>query len=109
MPFVGRRPPLNKPPDAGVVPMNGNAPTGHTPHPPRAVGFAHPSSTSRPGGPGGCPTPAEGDCPLLYLGPETYLPLASVVAGATGLALTFWQRFLSVVRRIGTRLPRRRR
>lgn len=44
---------------------------------------------------------------MLYFGPETYLPLASVVAGAAGLALTFWRRLVGFMRRTGARLSRR--
>jgi len=36
----------------------------------------------------------------MYFGPETYLPLASVVAGATGLILTFWRRLTGFVRKL---------
>lgn len=35
----------------------------------------------------------------MYFGPETYLPLASIVAGATGLILTFWRRLKGAFRR----------
>lgn len=35
---------------------------------------------------------------LAYLGPETYLPLASVAAGAVGLILTFWRRLVVLIR-----------
>jgi hypothetical protein len=46
---------------------------------------------------------------LLYLGPETYLPLASVAAGAVGLILTFWRRFVGFLRRMAAKLPLPRR
>lgn len=42
---------------------------------------------------------------MLYLGPETYLPLASVAAGAVGLILTFWRRFVGFLRRMAGKLP----
>lgn len=42
---------------------------------------------------------------MLYLGPETYLPLASVAAGAVGLILTFWRRFVGFLRRMAAKLP----
>jgi len=41
----------------------------------------------------------------MYFGPETYLPLASVVAGATGLILIFWRRLKGLVRRVFQRNP----
>lgn len=46
---------------------------------------------------------------MLYFGPETYLPLASILAGAAGLILTFWRRFVGFLRGIGSRIFRRRR
>jgi len=41
----------------------------------------------------------------MYFGPETYVPLASVIAGLTGLILTFWRRLKGLVRRVFQRQP----
>jgi len=41
---------------------------------------------------------------LLYFGPETYVPLASVAAGAVGLLLTFWRRMVGFFRRVTSRV-----
>ncbi|MHB1193010.1 MAG: hypothetical protein ACYC6F_08160 [Longimicrobiales bacterium] len=43
---------------------------------------------------------------LLYFGPETYAPLASVLAALTGVIMMFWHRLVGWVRRV---LPRRGR
>ena len=43
---------------------------------------------------------------LLYFGPETYLPLASIVAGGVGVALAFWRRLVGWARRVLSRLTR---
>lgn len=43
---------------------------------------------------------------MLYFGPETYMPVASVLAGLVGILLTFWRRLVGWVRRI---LPGRAR
>jgi hypothetical protein len=34
----------------------------------------------------------------MYIGPETVMPVASVLAAVTGLVLTFWRRALGAVR-----------
>ncbi len=44
------------------------------------------------------------DVMRAYLGPETMMPLASVVAGAVGFALIFWQRLTTMVRNTYRRL-----
>lgn len=44
---------------------------------------------------------------MLYFGPETYMPLASAVAGVIGIALTFWHRAVGLVRRVFERRGRR--
>jgi hypothetical protein len=36
----------------------------------------------------------------LYIGPETMLPLVSALAAIGGVLLMFWQRFVSIVRRL---------
>ena len=36
----------------------------------------------------------------MYLGPDTALPLASAVAAVVGVAVMFWNRTVSVVKRI---------
>jgi hypothetical protein len=36
---------------------------------------------------------------LLYIGPETMLPLASALAAIGGVLLIFWQRFVGWVRK----------
>ena len=38
--------------------------------------------------------------PVLYFGPETYMPLASAAAAVVGIALTFWRRLVGFFRRI---------
>jgi hypothetical protein len=35
---------------------------------------------------------------LLYIGPETILPLTSALAAVIGVLLMFWQRFVGIVR-----------
>ena len=44
------------------------------------------------------------DVMKAYLGPEVMMPLASVVAGAVGFALIFWQRLTMMVRKTYRRL-----
>ena len=44
------------------------------------------------------------DVMKAYLGPEVMMPLASVVAGAVGFVLIFWQRLTTMVRNIYRRL-----
>ncbi len=36
---------------------------------------------------------------LLYIGPETMLPLVSVLAAIGGVLLMFWQRFVGLLRK----------
>ena len=38
---------------------------------------------------------------LLYAGPDQILPLMSVLGGILGVLLVFWQRFVTLVRRVG--------
>jgi hypothetical protein len=45
---------------------------------------------------------------LLYLGPETTLPVASFLAAALGFFLLFWQRTVICVRKIFQSLFRRK-
>ena len=37
---------------------------------------------------------------MLYIGPETILPLASALAAIGGVLLMFWQRFAGLVRKL---------
>ena len=37
---------------------------------------------------------------MLYIGPETMLPLASALAAIGGVLLIFWQRFVGLVRKL---------
>jgi hypothetical protein len=37
---------------------------------------------------------------ILYIGPETMLPLVSAVAAIGGVLLMFWQRFIGLVRKL---------
>lgn len=37
---------------------------------------------------------------LLYIGPETMLPLASALAAIAGVLLMFWQRFVGLLRKL---------
>lgn len=37
---------------------------------------------------------------MLYIGPETMLPLASALAAIGGVLLMFWQRFVLLIRKI---------
>jgi hypothetical protein len=37
---------------------------------------------------------------MLYIGPETMLPLASALAAIGGVLLMFWQRFVGLVRKL---------
>jgi len=34
----------------------------------------------------------------MYIGPETLMPLASILAGVAGVAMMFWRRTVAVVR-----------
>jgi hypothetical protein len=36
---------------------------------------------------------------ILYIGPETMLPLASALAAVGGVLLLFWHRFLALIRK----------
>ena len=44
---------------------------------------------------------------LLYIGPETMLPLASALAAIGGVLLMFWQRFVGLVRKLWRVLVRK--
>lgn len=46
---------------------------------------------------------------MLYFGPETYLPLASIIAAGVGGILTFWRRLVGFARRLVTRFSTRRK
>jgi len=37
---------------------------------------------------------------MLYIGPETMLPLVSALAAIGGVLLMFWHRFVGVLRRL---------
>jgi hypothetical protein len=37
---------------------------------------------------------------ILYIGPETILPLASALAAIGGVLLMFWQRFVGLVQKL---------
>jgi hypothetical protein len=37
---------------------------------------------------------------ILYIGPETILPLASALAAIGGVLLMFWQRFVGLFRKL---------
>lgn len=37
---------------------------------------------------------------LLYIGPETMLPLASALAAIGGVLLVFWHRFVALLRKV---------
>jgi hypothetical protein len=37
---------------------------------------------------------------LLYIGPETMLPLASALAAIAGVLLMFWHRFVALIRKV---------
>lgn len=41
--------------------------------------------------------------PVLYFGPETYMPLASAVAAGVGFVLAFWRRLVGMARRVFAR------
>ncbi len=43
---------------------------------------------------------------MLYFGPETYLPLASLFAGLVGVLMTFWRRVVGFFRRYLSRVAR---
>jgi hypothetical protein len=44
---------------------------------------------------------------MLYIGPETMLPLASALAAIGGVLLMFWQQFVGLIRRFWRLLFRR--
>ena len=44
---------------------------------------------------------------MLYIGPETMLPLASALAAIGGLLLMFWQRFIGLLRWCWRRIVRK--
>lgn len=46
---------------------------------------------------------------LLYAGPDQILPLLSVIGAIFGVLLVFWQRFVSLVRRVAQFFMRRLR
>jgi hypothetical protein len=37
---------------------------------------------------------------VLYIGPETMLPLASALAAIAGVLMMFWQRFVALIRKL---------
>ena len=37
---------------------------------------------------------------MLYIGPESMLPLASALAAIGGVLMIFWQRFVAMVRKL---------
>ena len=37
---------------------------------------------------------------MLYIGPETILPLTSAIAAVFGVLLMFWQKFVSMLKKI---------
>jgi len=44
---------------------------------------------------------------ILYIGPETMLPLASALAAIGGFLLMFWQRFIGLLRWFWRRIVRK--
>jgi hypothetical protein len=44
---------------------------------------------------------------LLYIGPETMLPLASALAAIGGVLLLFWHRFVGMLRRLWRLIARK--
>ena len=44
---------------------------------------------------------------MLYIGPETMLPLVSALAAIGGVLLIFWQRFVGLVRKLWRVLVRK--
>jgi undecaprenyl pyrophosphate phosphatase UppP len=46
---------------------------------------------------------------LLYAGPDQILPLMSVIGAIFGVLLVFWQRFVSLVRRVSQYFMRKLR
>ena len=44
---------------------------------------------------------------ILYIGPETMLPLASALAAIGGFLLMFWQRFMGLLRWFWRRIVRK--
>jgi hypothetical protein len=44
---------------------------------------------------------------LLYIGPETMLPLASALAAIGGVLLMFWHRFVGILRRLWRLIARK--
>ena len=45
---------------------------------------------------------------LLYIGPETMLPLASALAAIGGILLMFWQRIVGLIRKFWRLMIRKR-
>lgn len=45
---------------------------------------------------------------ILYIGPETMLPLASALAAIAGVLLMFWQRFVGLLRKLWGFLVRKK-
>jgi hypothetical protein len=45
---------------------------------------------------------------ILYIGPETMLPLASALAAIAGVLLMFWQRFVGLLRKLWRLLVRKK-
>lgn len=46
---------------------------------------------------------------ILYLGPETMMPVASALAGIIGAVLMFWQRLVRLTRRLACYIKTRMR
>ena len=44
---------------------------------------------------------------ILYIGPETILPLTSALAAILGVLLMFWQRFIGLVQKLWRLLVRK--
>jgi len=44
---------------------------------------------------------------MLYIGPETMLPLASALAAIGGVLLIFWQRLVALIRKLWRVLVRK--
>jgi hypothetical protein len=42
---------------------------------------------------------------VLYLGPDSLLPLGSILAAVAGLVLLFWHRLVGAARRVAGRKP----
>jgi len=43
---------------------------------------------------------------MLYLGPETAMPLASILAAIAGVAVMFWHRTVAIVKGAGRAVAR---